>query len=143
MAERRFTPAEVNKLIPDLEAVIKSLRTFEGEIQEKEWRLKQAKVEARRAGLVDEDAFLKEEAEIDFLRILAQGQFDRIRQLGGEIKGGYLIDFPGRIDDQDVLLCWKPGESAVRWFHGLYEGMMGRKPIPENLLGPEAGPEGA
>ena len=143
MAERRFTPAEVNRLIPDLEAVIKSLRNFEGEIQEKEWRLKQAKVEARRAGLVDEDAFLKEEAEIDFLRILAQGQFDRIRKLGGEIKGGYLIDFPGRIDGQDVLLCWKPGEGAVRWFHGLYEGMMGRKPIPENLLGPETEPEGA
>ncbi|HWI63921.1 MAG TPA: DUF2203 domain-containing protein [Symbiobacteriaceae bacterium] len=137
-----FTPAQVNKLIPELEAVIKALRNLEGEIQEKEWRLKQAKVEARRAGLLGEDSFLKEEAEIDFLRILAQGQFDRIRSLGGEVKGGYLVDFPGRIDGQEVLLCWKPGETSVRWFHGLYEGMMGRKPIPASLLeGEEA--EGA
>lgn len=142
MAERVFTPAEVDRLIPELEVVIRSLRNFEGEIQEKEWRLKQAKVEARRAGLRDVDAFLTEEAEIDFLRILAQGQFQRVRLLGGEIKGGYLIDFPGRIDGQDVLLCWKPGESAVRWFHGLYEGMMGRKPIPENLLGSDSEREG-
>lgn len=137
MAERRFTPADVNKVIPDLETIIKALRNLEGEIQEKEWRLKQAKVEARRNGNVHEDAFLKEEAEIDFLRILAQGQFDRVRALGGEVKGGYLVDFPGRIDGQEVLLCWKPGEPAVRWFHGLYEGMMGRKPIPEHLLDPE------
>ncbi|HYF92730.1 MAG TPA: DUF2203 domain-containing protein [Symbiobacteriaceae bacterium] len=134
MSERRFTPAEVNKLIPELEAVIKSLRNLEGEIQEKEWRLKQAKVEARRAGLTAEDAFLKDEAEIDFLRILAQGQFERVRALGGEVKGGYLVDFPGRIEGQDVLLCWKPGEPTVQWFHGLYEGMMGRKPIPEDAL---------
>lgn len=134
MTERRFTPTEVNRLIPELEAVVKSLRNLEGEIQEKEWRLKQAKVEARRAGQAGEDVFLKEEAEIDFLRILAQGQFDRVRAMGGEVKGGYLVDFPGRIGGQDVLLCWKPGEPDVRWFHGLYEGMMGRKPIPEEHL---------
>lgn len=134
MAERRFTPIEVDRLIPELELIIKALRNLEGEIQEKEWHLKQAKVEARRNGQIGEDQFLREEAEIDFLRILAQGQFDRIRSMGGEVKGGYLVDFPGAIDGQDVLLCWKPGETAVRWFHGLYEGMMGRKPIPEDQL---------
>lgn len=142
MAERRFTPAEVNSVIPELEAVIKALRRLEGEIQEKEWALKQAKVEARRSGEATEDTFLKEEAEIDFLRILAQGQFERVRSMGGEVKGGYLVDFPGRIAGQDVLLCWKPGETAVRWYHGLYEGMMGRKPIPEDLLGPDSAGQG-
>ncbi|HLN59911.1 MAG TPA: DUF2203 domain-containing protein [Symbiobacteriaceae bacterium] len=141
MTEQRFTPAEVNRLIPELEAIIRSLRKLEGEIQEKEWRLKQAKVEARRAGDIGQDSFLKEEAEIDFLRILAQGQFDRVRDLGGEVKGGYLIDFPGRIGEEDVLLCWKPGETRVTWYHGLYEGMMGRKPIPGDLLGPGGDPE--
>lgn len=133
MADRLYTPADVNRVIPELERIIKSLRALEGEIQEKEWRLKQAKVEARRRGdTVNDTTFLRDEAEIDFLRILAQGQFERVREMGGEIKGGYLVDFPGQIDGQDVLLCWKPGESAVRWYHGLYEGMMGRKPIPDD-----------
>ena len=135
MADRLYTPADVNRFIPELERIIKGLRALEGEIQEKEWRLKQAKVEARRRGdTVNDTTFLRDEAEIDFLRILAQGQFDWVREMGGEIKGGYLVDFPGQIDGQDVLLCWKPGESAVRWYHGLYEGMMGRKPIPDTLL---------
>lgn len=140
MAEQRFTPAQVDAFIPELEAIIGALRTLEGEIQEKEWRLKQAKAEARRAGEPIGDHFLKEEAEIDFLRILAQSHFERIRSLGGEVKGGYLVDFPGRIEGQEILLCWKPGETAVRWYHGLYEGMMGRKPIPEEMLSGEAGP---
>ena len=135
MAGRHFTPAEVNRLIPELERIIAYLRQLDGEIQEKDWRLKQAKVEAnRRDDKVDTYTFLKDEAEIDFLRILAQGQFDRIRELGGEVKGGYLVDFPASIGGKEVLLCWKPGEAAVRWYHGLYEGMMGRKPIPDELL---------
>jgi hypothetical protein len=135
MTERRFTPAEVNRLIPELEAIIKQLRSLESEIQEKEWRLKQAKVEARRSGELGPDSFLQQEAEIDFLRILARAQFDRVRDLGGEVKGGYLVDFPGAIAGEDVLLCWKPGETRVTWFHGLYEGMMGRKPIPADQAG--------
>jgi len=136
--DRHFTPADVNRLIPDLERIIRYLRTLDGEIQEKDWRLKQAKVEAhRRDDRVDAQTFLKEEAELDFLRILAQGQADRVRQLGGEIKGGYLVDFPAAIDGAEVLLCWKPGERSVRWYHGLYEGMMGRKPIPADLLAEE------
>jgi hypothetical protein len=135
MSGHTFTPAEVNRLIPELERIIAYLRQLDGEIQEKDWRLKQAKVEAsRRDEKVDTYTFLKDEAELDFLRILAQGQFDRVREMGGEVKGGYLVDFPGRIDGKDVLLCWKPGETAVRWYHGLYEGMLGRKPIPEELL---------
>jgi hypothetical protein len=135
MAERRFTPAEVNRVIPELERIIKYVRSLEGEIQEKDWRLKQTKVEARRQGeAVAEDTFLRDEAEIDFLRILVQGQFERVRELGGEVKGGFLVDFPGQIDGKDVLLCWKPGETEMRWYHGLYEGMMGRKPIPEEQI---------
>lgn len=143
MAERHFTPADVNRVIPELEQIIASLRSLEAEIQEKEWRLKQAKVEARRMGqAVDDATFLQDEAEIDFLRILARGRFDRVRELGGEIKGGYLVDFPGLIEGQEVLLCWKPGETAVRWFHGPYEGMMGRRPIPDELLEDSQPPQG-
>lgn len=135
MGDKQFTPTAVNRLIPELERIIAYLRQLDGEIQEKDWRLKQAKVEAhRRDDKVDMHTFLQDEAEIDFLRILAQGQFDRIRELGGEIKGGYLVDFPASIDGKEVLLCWKPGEPSVRWYHGVYEGMMGRRPIPDELL---------
>lgn len=135
MAVRYFTPAEVNRLIPELERIIAYLRSLDGEIQTKDWMLKQAKVEVyRKEQRIDGAAFMQEEAELDFLRIVAQAQFDRVAQLGGEVKGGYLVDFLAEIDGQEVLLCWRPGEERVGWYHGLQEGMMGRKPIPAELL---------
>jgi hypothetical protein len=136
MGYRYYTPDEVNRLIPELERIIAYLRRLDAEIHEKDWHLKQLKVEAhRRDDKVDTYTFLKDEAELDFLRILSQGQCDRIRELGGEVKAGYLVDFPARIGGEDVLLCWRPGEEAVAWYHGLHEGMMGRKPLPMKPTG--------
>jgi hypothetical protein len=40
-----------------------------------------------------------------------------------------LLDFPARIDDQDVYLCWKLGEDRIRFYHRQDEGFSGRKPI--------------
>jgi len=40
-----------------------------------------------------------------------------------------LLDFPARIDNQDVYLCWKLGEDRIRFYHRQDEGFAGRKPI--------------
>jgi hypothetical protein len=40
-----------------------------------------------------------------------------------------LIDFPGVREGEEVWLCWRVGEDAVEWWHGLEEGYAGRKPI--------------
>lgn len=38
-----------------------------------------------------------------------------------------LIDFPAIRMGQEVNLCWKVGESAVKYWHGMYEGFVARK----------------
>jgi len=40
-----------------------------------------------------------------------------------------LLDFPSRIDGEDVYLCWKLGEDRIRFYHRQDEGFAGRKPI--------------
>jgi hypothetical protein len=40
-----------------------------------------------------------------------------------------LLDFPGRINDQDIYYCWKVGEDRIRFYHTQDEGFAGRKPI--------------
>jgi hypothetical protein len=40
-----------------------------------------------------------------------------------------LLDFPSRIDDQEVYLCWRLGEDRIRFYHRQDEGFAGRKPI--------------
>lgn len=40
-----------------------------------------------------------------------------------------LLDFPSRIDNEDVYLCWQLGEDRIRFYHRQDEGFASRKPI--------------
>jgi hypothetical protein len=42
-----------------------------------------------------------------------------------------LIDFPyySHTTQQELLLCWRPPEDGIFYFHGLTEGFAGRHPI--------------
>jgi hypothetical protein len=42
-----------------------------------------------------------------------------------------LLDFPSIRYDEEIWLCWKFGESQVKFWHRKDEGFMGRKPIPQ------------
>ena len=55
----------------------------------------------------------------------------RIEALGCVVKDldQGLVDFPSRREDQTVFLCWRLGETSVRYWHGLKEGFAGRKPL--------------
>ena len=40
-----------------------------------------------------------------------------------------LLDFPSRINNEEVYLCWRLGEDRIRFYHRQDEGFSGRKPI--------------
>jgi hypothetical protein len=40
-----------------------------------------------------------------------------------------LLDFPARLNNKEVFLCWRLGEDRIRFYHGLEEGFDGRKPL--------------
>ena len=40
-----------------------------------------------------------------------------------------LLDFPARRFDEDVWLCWKDGETEIKFWHDMDSGFNGRKPI--------------
>jgi hypothetical protein len=46
-----------------------------------------------------------------------------------------LLDFPSRIEGEDVYLCWKLGEDRIRFYHRQDEGFAGRKPIDSRDAG--------
>lgn len=55
----------------------------------------------------------------------------RIHEAGALVKDldAGLVDFPATRDGQDVLLCWRLGESEIGFWHGVDEGFSGRKPL--------------
>lgn len=40
-----------------------------------------------------------------------------------------LLDFPSKRFDEEVWLCWKEGETEIKFWHEKDSGFMGRKPI--------------
>ncbi|MGH9998960.1 MAG: DUF2203 domain-containing protein [Nitrosopumilaceae archaeon] len=40
-----------------------------------------------------------------------------------------LLDFPSVRFNEEVFLCWKEGETEIKFWHGKDEGFMGRKPL--------------
>lgn len=60
-----------------------------------------------------------------------QEALDRIHATGCVVKDldiG-LLDFPARINNEEVYLCWKLGEDRIRFYHRQDEGFAGRKPL--------------
>ena len=40
-----------------------------------------------------------------------------------------LLDFPSKRFEEEVCLCWKYGETEIKFWHDKNSGFMGRKPI--------------
>jgi hypothetical protein len=73
----------------------------------------------------------KTRVERNRLQETVEAALERIQSTGCVVKDLEigLLDFPARIDNQDVYLCWKLGEDRIRFYHRQDEGFAGRKPI--------------
>ena len=40
-----------------------------------------------------------------------------------------LLDFPSLRFNEEIWLCWKDGETEIKFWHGKDEGFTGRKPL--------------
>jgi hypothetical protein len=60
------------------------------------------------------------------------GYMKEIGDLGVKVKGldTGLVDFPGELNGESVLLCWQLGEESVRYWHYEDAGFAGRQPLP-------------
>ncbi len=72
-------------------------------------------------------------AEIDTLAGKINGYLGELEQIGCEFKGfdEGLVDFHGRLDEREILWCWKLGEDRITHWHELEAGFAGRQPLPE------------
>jgi hypothetical protein len=46
-----------------------------------------------------------------------------------------LLDFPCKVDDEVVLLCWKMGEAKITHWHSVESGFAGRRPLDDRFEG--------
>ena len=122
MVKHSFTPAQANRTLPLVKRIVRDLLEKGREVRELAPRQRESEVATR-----------VRELEVE-LRELAS----ELERIGCSYKDwGFeagLVDFPARIEGEEVLLCWRSDEEQVTFFHTPDAGFAGRTPIPAELL---------
>jgi len=133
VAERYFTAAEVEALIPRLARIMERVMAAHTEAGAARERLQaeQQRIAVAGGAVLDRQAWRAEKERLERLTSEIQHGLDQIQKLGGAPKdlGLGLVDFPHLRRGEAVNLCWKYGEREIRHWHGLDEGYSGRKPL--------------
>jgi hypothetical protein len=79
------------------------------------------------------EKFIKKKQELNHAVTSLYNMIQELEDMGIMIKSvdEGLLDFPSIRYDEEIWLCWKFGESQVKFWHRKNEGFMGRKPIPQ------------
>jgi hypothetical protein len=133
VAERYFSVADVEALIPELTRVMKQVMSANVEASEARERLQaeQRRIDLAGGGILDRRAWRTDKDRIERLTAEMQRGLGAIAELGGVPKDLSLglVDFLHLRNGREVNLCWKYGEREIRHWHGLDEGYAGRKPL--------------
>lgn len=134
---KTFTLDEAQSLLPVLESLLK--RAIEGKKAAEEFESGLSDL-ARRIYLsggmkVDVASVAKMRGEIETHLQRVRESVAEIDSIGVQVKDieAGLLDFPFRLDDQVVLLCWRMGETAIEHWHTMDSGFQGRQPVDERF----------
>jgi hypothetical protein len=128
-----FSLTEAERLRAQLEPILIEAMETRRKMSEVEDQLRELAERISRSGgmLVNYEKAAEMRIEFNRLQQNVQSALDRIQETGCVVKDldVGLLDFPARIDGDEVYLCWKLGEDRIRFYHRQDEGFAGRKPI--------------
>jgi hypothetical protein len=132
LEKKYFTPAEANATLPLVRVIVRDIMDLAQELRDRQDRL--ARVQPPEKGVIldahrEELQQAQNGFERDQERLLEYVQ--ELKDLGVELKDFFtgLVDFPCRMDDREVYLCWRYGEPEVAYWHELDKGFAGRQKL--------------
>jgi hypothetical protein len=140
---RYFTLAEAERLLPEVERLLRDALFYKAEYERTHAAIEATLDRIRQSGgsRINPGQHLAARAERDGYVRKLQDAMAEIEQIGALVKDldiG-LLDFMARYQGRDVCLCWKLGEDAIRFWHGVDEGFRGRKHIDDDFLANHTG----
>ena len=134
---KTFTIDEAQSLLPVLEALLKRAIDAKKAAEQVESGLSDLarKIYSSGGMRIDTASVVKQRAEMEAQLKLARETIAEIDEIGVQVKDieSGLLDFPCRLDDQVVLLCWRMGEPAIEHWHTVEAGFKGRQPVDERF----------
>jgi hypothetical protein len=129
MSENRYyTAREINAVIPQLELIFAHIETCRARAEELAAQALRPSASSAPADVAQSQML---QSQIEFLIHAVEESIEQIKSLGGitkDIDMG-LVDFLGDVGGRDVWLCWKRGETQVRFWHPLDAGYSQRRAL--------------
>jgi len=135
---RRFTLWEAERLLPQVREWMRDAVATKAEYDRAEKAVQSLAARITMLGgvVVDRDKAAEDRAQKENageqLRALLE-HFEQTGVLVKDLEKG-LADFPTLLRGEEVYLCWKLDEDAIRFWHGTHEGFAGRKKIDQDFL---------
>lgn len=134
---KTFTLDEAQSLLPVLESLLKRAMDGKRSAEETESSLSGLAQQIYLSGgmRVNTAHVAKQRAEMEEHLKLVRESIAEIDSIGVQVKDleSGLLDFPCKVDDEVVLLCWRMGESAIEHWHTMEDGFQGRQPVDERF----------
>ncbi|MGA3070889.1 MAG: DUF2203 domain-containing protein [Terracidiphilus sp.] len=134
---KTFTLEEAQSLLPVLESLLK--RAIEGKELAEEVGSGLSELIRRiylSGGMrVDVSTVSKQRAEMEAHLLRVRECIAEMDSIGVQVKDleAGLLDFPCRLDDEVVLLCWRMGEPSIEHWHTAEQGFQGRQPVDDRF----------
>ena len=132
MPPKFFTLAEANRTLPLVKRVVQDIASYYPTWKDLVARYELIAAKSRPDwGESKEQLDLK--AQVDEVARKINACLQELEQIGCEFKGFEegLVDFHGKLEDHEILWCWRMGEDRITHWHELDAGFAGRQPIPE------------
>jgi hypothetical protein len=129
---RFFTLAEANRTLPLVKRIVQDLTSSYPIWKDLVSQYELAAAAARPDWGESKDQ-LDLKTQIDAVAGKINGYLQELAAIGCEFKGFEegLVDFHGKLEDREILWCWKLGEERITHWHELDAGFAGRQAIPE------------
>ena len=121
-----FTIKSANEILPSVIKKFQNLKKEKNEVLKLEQKLQ---VSVSTTNQLDQYILLKQQLN----RAITQfyGAIAELEQTGVMIKDidQGLLDFPSKRFEEEIWLCWKEGETEIKFWHEIDSGFNGRKPV--------------
>jgi hypothetical protein len=129
---RIYTPQDANKALPEVKRrfnTILSQKNYVVALQEELQKTVESSCSLER--------FIEKKQQLNGEVSNLYKAIEQLEDMGIMIKSvdEGLLDFPSMRFNEEVWLCWKLGETEIKFWHNKEEGFMGRKPLaPRGFL---------
>jgi len=134
---KRFTLAEAESLIPDVDRLLRQAVDLKAGYAMAEKRVDsfQERIVLMGGMTIDRTKVTEAKQRRDEAAAGLRSVIEQVQELGCVVKDldiG-LVDFPTTFQGREVYLCWKLGETGIAWWHDVDAGFAGRKAIDQDF----------